>query len=238
MNKKILLVSTLLLVFFSTAFAAGASEKTENLISVTGTGVITIEPDTASISLAVVTYDEEASVSAQKNAELMTKVIEAVKAIEINDDDIATTNYNMYQESKYDREGAITSKLYRVTNNLDITVHKIDSAGDVIDAALLAGANKLSSITFYAKDTKKAYTAARTLAVQQATDTAKTLAKAAGCTLGKVRSISEQHNANVYRSDMMYMKNAVVAESAVASTPVSPGSTDITVNVNMSFTIK
>jgi uncharacterized protein YggE len=240
MNKTFLntLIILLSIAFLSTpVFALGAHENADSGISVTGTGTISLKPDTASISLAVVTRHAEAALSAQQNAELMTKVIDAVKKIGISDDDIATKNFSMYQESKYDRDGSVTSTVYRVTNTLNITVQDITTAGNVIDAALLAGANQLSSINYFVSDTTKAYTQARQLAVQQATDAAQTLAIAAGCKLGKPTAITEQSNSSAYKNDAEY-EPAMMSSKSVMATPIAPGSTDITVNVNMRFTIK
>jgi len=164
-------------------------------------------------------------------------VIDAVKNSGVSADDIATKNFSMYQESKYDRDGAVTSSVYRVTNNLTVTVQDITKAGAVIDAALRAGANQLSSIDFYAKDTTVAYTQARKLAVQQATDAARTLAVAAGQKLGKPTAITEQSNKSAYTNAVEY-DSTVMSKGLLMATPVAPGSTDISVNVTMRFTIK
>lgn len=254
-QKKIIRFFTALLlttaIFCTPGFAYGSHEATNrsdlisgNLvgadfgISVTGTGTISLKPDTATILLAVVTRDIEAAKAAQLNADLMTKVMTAVQAKGIADDGLATKNFSMFQESNYDSDGNRKTTGYKVTNNLTVTINDIEKVGEVIDAALSAGANQLSSINFFARDTTEAYTQARKLAVQQATDAATTLAQAAGCTLGSAFSITEQSNNSGYRNEVAYDAVMLQSKSAVMGTPVTAGSTDITVNVNMRFTIK
>ncbi|OJF75862.1 MAG: hypothetical protein BKP49_10410 [Treponema sp. CETP13] len=237
-TKRLFLAFALIsLSLLMPVFASGTKDSSNTGIFVTGTGTVSLIPDTASISLAVVTLDAEASKAAQMNANLMTKVIEAVKTFEIKDTDIQTSNYNMYQETNYNKDGTRTPGEYRVTNNLQVTVKDVDKAGDVIDAALSAGANQLSSIKFYALETKEAYTQARILAIQQATDIAKTLAQASNCSLGKPFFISEQSNSS-YRATTINNNMMLKSDAMVEGTPVSPGSTDISVSVNVRFAIK
>lgn len=237
-TKRLFFTFALSTVFLSIpAFASGTQDTTSTGIFVTGTGTVSLIPDTASISLAVVTHNIEASKSAQMNADLMTKVIYAVKTLGIEESDISTSDFTMYQETNYNDDGTRTPGAYRVTNNLQVTVNDINISGDVIDAALSAGANQLSSINFYPSETKEAYTQARKLAIQQATNTAQTLAQAANCVLGKPFYINEQSNSS-YRGSVINNAMMLKSEATVAGTPVTPGSTDISVTVNMHFAIK
>ncbi len=228
MKKILFILSTLLLISSAFLFADPAT------ISVNGTGTISIKADTASITLAVITFDQEASVAASKNATIMNKVSQSLLSAGISSEDISTDNYYLRQETRYYDDGKKETKEYRVSNNITVIVKDIDKVGATIDAALSGGANQLSNVSFFASNTSKAYDQARVLAVQQASNSAALLTQTAGRKLGKAIRIEEYSNGsalrNEYVADMVMMK--------AESTPISSGSTDISVTVQITFEMK
>lgn len=159
MNVNRKFYAVLVAAVFLLGAALYASSKSEQIgITVTGTGIVTTKPDTASITLAVVTEEREAASAAAKNAELMAAVTKAVLNCGIKAEDMATRNYNVYRQSRYNSQtGEQEEKGYQVSNNLTVTVRNINETGKVIDAALKAGANQLSNVSFYTNDTTQAY---------------------------------------------------------------------------------
>ncbi len=235
--KKTITIIAVILLALTPIFASG---KSDNLmgpnVTVSGTGVVTLTPDSASITFAVETMDKQASVASQKNAKIMTSVYDVLSEIGIAKEDIATNGYNVYQQSRWNSEKQITEYLdYKVTNNVTITVRDIDSVGSVIDVVLAAGANKLNNVNFYAKETAKAYDEARKLAVQEAMSSAQILAEGAGCELGSVLSISESSGYNAgYGNFAMVRKESVAMDY---ETPIAPGSTEVSVTVHISVAL-
>lgn len=235
--KKTITIIAVLLVALTPIFAGGNSDDLMGPnVNVSGTGVVTLTPDTASITFAVETMDKQASVASQENAKIMTSVYDVLAEIGIAKEDIATNGYNVYQQSRWNSEKQITEYLdYRVTNNVTITVRDIDSVGSVIDVVLEAGANKLNDVNFYAKDTAKAYDEARKLAVQEAMSSAQILAEGAGCELGSVLSISESAGYNAGYGNFAMAKMESVAMDY--ETPIAPGSTEVSVTVHVSVAL-
>ena len=172
----------------------------------------------------------------------MTAVQEAIIKAGISKDCISTQNFSVYQETRYDQKtGRTIPEDYRVTNQIKILVKKIDKVSEVIDLALKSGANQLSSLNYGVTDTELAKKQARSLAISQAHESANLLAGASGAKLGKVLSISEH-------ADYAYPKarkfNAVMAtadlgaEEAAISTPVSGGSSTVTVSVDAVYQLR
>jgi uncharacterized protein YggE len=155
----------------------------------------------------------------------------------VADRDIQTSNYNINPTYDY---GAGTPKItgYQASSNLTIKVRAIDTANGVIDAATAAGATQIGGITFDVDDKTKAQDAARTLAVADAKRKAGDAAKIAGFSLGRIINYSENFG-DIIRP-MPLMAQTVNAGSApkTAPTDVSTGSTDITVQVTLSFEIR
>jgi uncharacterized protein YggE len=80
---------------------------------------------------------------------------------------------------------------YTATNNVEVTIRSLDSAGRVLSAATNAGANQLYGIRFEIEDPSLLQAEARKKAVADARTRAERLAQLAGVKLGPAVSISE-----------------------------------------------
>jgi uncharacterized protein YggE len=74
---------------------------------------------------------------------------------------------------------------------LRVTVRDTDQLGELLDAAVNAGANSIYGVTFYVDDQTAAASEARVEAVEDARTKAEELASAAGMTLGPMVALSE-----------------------------------------------
>lgn len=192
-------------------------------------------PDTATIQLSVVTRHSSVAEAVSENAALMTRVQEAILDQGLARESFSTSNYRITQESSY-INGKTLPGDYRVSNMLTIVLRDITKAGTVIDAAIIAGANELSSLDFSVSDTTLAVEEARELAVFQARAAAEKLAEAAGAKVGRVLSISEEnYNRPLYQSNARLY---AAAESAAVGTPVTAGKSDVSVSVHAVFELK
>ena len=211
-------------------------------VSVSGTGSVTVEADTATIILSVITKGKDVAETSAENALKMTAVQEAVKAKGIQKECISTQNYSVFQESHYDnKSGKQVYDDYRVTNQVKILVKKIGMAGEIIDLALKSGANQLSSLTYGVTDTEIAKKQARSLAISQAQESANLLAGASGAKLGKVLSISEHSDYSYPRARLMKasaVANADMALEEAAPTPISGGSSTVTITVDAVYQLR
>ena len=238
---KFITITLFIGFFFLASCTIQQDNYAKRTVSVSGSGSVTLEADNATIILSVVTRGPDVAKTSEENAEKMTAVQEAVITAGIAKDCISTQNYSVYQETRYDpKTGKSIPEDYRVTNQIKILVKKISMASEVIDLALKNGANQLSSLSYGVTDTEIAKKQARTLAIQQAQESANLLAGASGSRLGKVLQISEHADYAYPRAVMMKASanmDMVATEEAVA-TPVSGGSTTVTVNVDAVYQLK
>lgn len=209
--------------------AAGVSPAT---VSVSGVGIVTTTPDTASVQLGVtVTQPTLADAQSQASTQ-MQAVIDALTAAGIEDKDIQTSTYYVSVVQNYDSNGNPSEvSNFQVQNMVNVVVRDIDSVGPVLDGAVEAGANTVYGVNFYLEDSSAATSEARALAVQDAQNRAQELAAAAGMTLGPVVSITEG-----FSSGPIYGKGggAMAAESA-APAPIQVGTTTIQVDVTVIY---
>jgi uncharacterized protein YggE len=218
------------------ASAQTATDTPKSDIGVSGTGRVSVTPDTAIASIGVEITAPTLAEATKEASEKMTAVVNAIKAAGVDAKDIQTTSYNVYPLTNSPKEGE-TPKItaYRVSNIVTVKVRKIADLGTILDGALEAGANSVNSVFFTVNDPSKAQDEARTAAVKEAMAKAQTLATAAGVKVGKIISISDIQGGVIpyYRSSVF---ESVPAQAGGAG-PVESGSTEIVATVEMHFEI-
>ena len=130
----------------------GASSEAPRTLSVNGDGAASAAPDIADIELGVETIDADPTVAIDDNTTAMDSVIEALTDLDIDEDDIQTRSFNMWVEQIYDEDGPTGEFRYHVVNQIAVRVRDIDMTGDVLGAALAAGANNVRGISFGVED--------------------------------------------------------------------------------------
>lgn len=241
MNKKYFAFALLAIVAL-TLSACGpttvnqAAPETPRNLSVSGLGVVYLTPDIAYINVGVNTQRENASEAVKINKEQTTAVIQAIKDFGVDAKDIRTTNFSIWSNPQYDDFGQVKGSNYSVDNTVNVTIRDLDKLGDLLDAAIQAGANSIYSIQFDVEDKTEANKEARTLAVENAKAQALELAGAAGVELVQIQSISYFES-----SPMPYFEGKGGGggmDTANAAVPIQPGQLAISVSVNLVYGIK
>ena len=213
--------------------APSADDETpDHTMSVSGSGKINVVPDMATISLGVVIERKKAKEAREAGAEVMTRVIAALKALGIDDKDVQTAWISLnpvydYQSSPQRITG------YQLQNTVTVTVRDLGKISDVLDDSVIAGATTVNGIAFDVADRTAAEAQARTAAMVDAKAKADTLAGAAGISITGVSSINESVSTPIWYGPEM----AAGASREDASTPVMPGSTDVTITVQVTYLI-
>jgi uncharacterized protein YggE len=127
--------------------------------------------------------------------------------------------------------------LYMVDNTIYVTVRDLGNLGDLLDAAVQAGANNVNSITFDVSDKTQAMSEARKAAAENAKQQAQELADAAGVKLGDIINVS-YYDSSPVPYDYGKGGGGARADVAMVSVPVSPGQFQITVNVTLTYELK
>jgi uncharacterized protein len=215
--------------------AAQDTSTPQHTLSVTGTGTVSVKPDTADITVGVTTQRDTAGDAAADAANVMDAVVKAIQALGIADQDIQTTSLSLSPVYDYDRT-PYRLVGYTANNMVTVTVHDITQTGPVIDAATGAGATDVNSIAFRVADQAAAETQAREQAVKAARAKADTIATAAGTEITGIISISETSAPVPY--PVYYGEAAAgAARDAAAPTPVLSGTVDVEVDVAIVYSI-
>ena len=206
-------------------------------ITVVGVGTANGTPDVAHITVGVETQGTSVQQAVDDNKTKMTALLSALKALNIADKDIQTTNYSVYSQSDSVPSPASSdngSLTYHVSNQVDVVVRDVSKLGDVLDKVVAAGANNIYGVNFSVDDPSKLQADARTKAFADAKARAQSLAQLAGVSLGDVVSVSEFGSG----SSPIMMAQAPAAGMGGGGAPIQPGNLDVSMNVQVTFAIK
>lgn len=210
-------------------------------IVVSAMGTASRAPEQAVVNLAIETAARTAQAAAEQNARTMDGIIVALRRLDIPEDQIRTTAFNMYPEYRHwdgrdpeqaNRQPEIIG--YRVMNMVSVTVDGASRAGAVIDAALEAGANRVDGLGFQLRDTDAVRAEALREAMRKARAEAQLLAEAAGLTLGQPMEISTSYGYMPPPMPPMPMYAGRDMAQA-APTPVQPGAVEVQASVNIVY---
>jgi uncharacterized protein YggE len=207
----------------------------EHTISVSGTGEVTLSPDTADLRLGVNVTATSVKAARATAAKSMTAVIAALKALGIADKDIKTSWVSLQPTYDY-QSGTNPPRVtgYTFANSVNVTIHDLDKVGDAIDNSLAAGATSLDGISFRVADEAAAEAQAREAAMTDAKAKAQVLATAAGVSISGVASINETVSPIPYP---VYYGSMGAPASKDVATPVQPGTSDVTISVTVVYLI-
>lgn len=161
-------------------------------ITVVGEGEVKVKPDIARITIGVETLRSSVREATDANTEQIDAVIAALTSAGVSDADVQTSGFSVFAE-RFGPTGTLPDDevKYRVSNNVVVTVRDLPRMGDLLDAAIEAGANNIYGVEFALDDSSAVESEARAAAVENARAKAEELAALTGVSLGEVVSVSE-----------------------------------------------
>lgn len=198
---------------------------TGHTITVAGHGEVQMAPDMATITVGVQTHDSSAQAALSANSSKMTAVIAAVEAQGVPATHVQTSDLSLWYDSQKDQ--------YVVNHSLTVRSDTPDKVGNILDAAVAAGANMSWGVSFGLKDQDAAEAQALSVAVTNARARAQAIASALGVSISGVGSASEA-TYNVVNPQPYYARAA--AGAPVASTPVQTGQLTVSADIRVVYT--
>ncbi|MDE1725432.1 MAG: SIMPL domain-containing protein, partial [Thaumarchaeota archaeon] len=126
----------------------------ERTVSVTGSATESVTPDLVTVQFGVDTDAKTAKDAISENSQLMNTVVAAVQGTGITTDEISTAGfsiYPVYNDSIPDPSTGIHKSVlagYHASNMLYVKTTKLSLAGNIVDSAVGAGANRVDDISF------------------------------------------------------------------------------------------
>jgi len=244
----IAIVSTVIIASMQTsenqAYAQQATSYStrERTISVTGTATTSLSPDLVTLQFGVDTEAKTAQDAISANSQAMNSIVAAVTSLGITKDEISTASFNIYpvyNDSVPDPQTGIHKTIltgYRASNTLFVKTTKLSLAGNIIDSAVGAGANRVDSVSFSLSPQKQQ--SVQDDLLSKAVVNAKSKAEKALDPLGqkiigvKLVSLSD---INTPPPPPIYYSKSMTADAQM--TPIFSSNQDVTTTADVTFLI-
>lgn len=234
------LVSGLALTLLAAAPAAAQEvelelQPGETLLQVEAEGVDRSRPDLMTVTAGVVTTGGTAAQALAANNALAERVIARVRGLGVAPQDLRTRELSIQPRFDESRRGSgeeprITG--YVASNVVEMRLHDLGRAGDVIGAAFEAGANRVEGPAFALANDRPARLAAQREGVRLAREDADNYASALGMRIARVLRVSE-------RGDMVRRDDnaIVVTGSRIMRVPLEPGEVETRTRIWVDFAL-
>ncbi len=253
-GKLIVLVGALLALFLFAATLGklkeyrfiGSGVTAGQTITVTGKGEIDRAPDTAKISFSVRAEDKLVKNAQTTVSQKIDAITAALQNLGIEERHIKTDSYNSYP--KYETIPPCYSSFcpnqtpkiigYEVSHMVTVSVKDLDNVENVLGALGTAGVSDLNGPNFGFEDDEAVQREARDLAIEDAREQAKVLARSLGVKIVRLANYSEgvSYPYAAVRNQAFDAKEMAGAAMPAPSIPV--GDQNITSQVTLTYEIR
>lgn len=249
-----LVVATLSVGSMAMSFSRSSDSTNYRVFSVSAEGKAVATPDVAEFSFTVFTQGgNERAALEEENSLRQKDVVKVLADLDIDEKDIRTESYSVEPRYKYFQcksDGSCPPAQiegYTVSQTTSVKVRDLNIVNDVVGAVTDQEVNNISQLSFVVDDKTELENEARAKAIELAKAKAKATAKAAGFRLGKLTSLSE--NFTPYYAESMSarggvammdkaMDSAMTEPAVMNEVVVNPGSQEINVTVNLTYSIR
>ena len=234
-------------------------------LSVSSTATTEVRPDRLSVTVGVETNDTTAEEAVSQNANLTAQVITAIRGLGIDENRIETSSYSVLPIYEYIQPPQPCIEIYppppgcetrqeiigyRATNTVTVTLDvpffrmatqpaPDVNAGQVIDATVTAGANRVEGIVFFISPDRQQEIRDTLIgdAIANARQRANIAAEALEMTVSGVESATiNPLDFPVFSVDLQE-SSAAAADSVSAPTQILPGEQEVSTTVSVVFYI-
>jgi uncharacterized protein YggE len=215
----------------ATATPGSGDNRRVTRVMVAGDSIIQAQPDTAILTISVVTQARNALDAQQQNATQTDAVVRALKAAAGAGAEIKTSGYSLQPQRVYKENQPPTISGYEARNSVTVTTGDLKKVGELIDAAAQAGSNEVQGIGFTLRQDRPARDRALSEATREAVSKAQVIAQALGGHV--VRIIEVQEEGFQQRPPVPILQAEAYAMKASVATPIEVGTLDISSRVQL-----
>ena len=201
-------------------------------VMVAGDSIVQAQPDTAIVTISVVTQARRAIDAQQENATKTDAVVRALKAAAGAGAEVKTSGYSLQPQRVYRENQPPTITGFEARNSVTVTLNELNRLGAVIDASAQAGSNDISGIAFTLRQDRQARDRALSEATREAMSKANVIAQALGGRVVRVVEVQEE-GFQQRPPQPLYAAEAMMVKRDSVATPIEIGSLDITSRVQL-----
>jgi uncharacterized protein YggE len=210
----------------------GTDSRRVTRVMVAGDSIVQAQPDTAILTVSVVTQGKRAIDAQQENATKTDAVVRALKAAAGTGAEIKTSGYSLQPQRVYKEGQPPTITGYEARNSVTVTTSDLTKLGNIIDVAAQAGSNDVSGVAFTLRQDRQARDRALLEATQEAVSKARVIATALSGRVVRIVEVQEE-GFQQRPPQPIYQTEAFLAKRDAASTPIEVGSLEITSRVQL-----
>ena len=203
---------------------------------VVGTGTASAEPEGAQITFGVELRGEDPATLVDEAARKIDQAIAAARGLGVAEGSVQTTGYNLWVENVYDPEkGTPTGEVvYHLSHHIQVTLRDLDQVGELLAAAVEAGTNSISGVSFSVEDPQALVEQARQKALEDGAARAEQMAEGLEITLGKPILVMETSGAYPFPVEG---RGGGGGMAEMAAPVISPGTFSVSVSVQIVYEI-
>lgn len=197
----------------------------------TGEGKVVVVPDQATLYMGVQEQGFNLKQVQEQVNKKMANLSNGLKDLGIDEKDIKTTGYNYYPDYN-------DKSKYTAYANVSVVVRDLDNVSPALDLIGTLGLDNVTGPTFGLSDEllEKSTKEAREIAIDKAKKKAEELASIAGMKLSRIVNIVEGANRpQPYMTKDVALPMAGGGSAERTVTPVEAGSSEVVVNVTLSY---
>ncbi|HEX7334970.1 MAG TPA: SIMPL domain-containing protein [Pyrinomonadaceae bacterium] len=202
-------------------------------VMITGDSIVQAQPDTAILTIAVVTQNRNAIGAQQDNATKTDAVVRALKTAAGAGAEVKTSGYSLQPQRIYKEGQPPTISGYEARNTVTVTMSDLNKVGTVIDAAAQAGSNDVSGIAFTLRQDRPARDRALGEATREAVSKAQVIAQSLGGRVVRIVEVQEEGFQQRPPVPLYQAETFMAAKRDAVATPIEVGSLEISSRVQV-----
>jgi len=248
MGRRLPLLAATAAIVLGLLVPASAGAAIERTVSVTAEATLKVPNDSASLGFAVSMERRTRGAALRAVSAKLNAVIAAAQTIPgVAAGDVTTGRISVRKSFRGKQP------VYRASEGIGVTLHQPDKAGELVSAAIAAGATGVSGPSYFVGDTEAAFAAALGAAFDKAKLRASALATRAGAVLGPALTIDEgepqvSQQFESASKDLPAVRDCGASAAPVAvkragrctatPPPTKPGTSTVTATVHVVFALQ
>ena len=232
--------ASILAVALLALLAPGALAQETRTIAVRGDASVQIPNDLATVTVSVSKRADTSGAALRRSSQRARRVVSAIKRV--GGDAVRIETLEVDVRRGFVREGDDRVRVFIATNRLRLEITDVGRTGELLAAAVRAGATGVSGIRFTRSDAREVYREQLVAAFEDAKAKAAALAAQAGLTLGAPLAIEESGFRESVSDDVLIGPDSAGEAAPGAGgnaepviPPVRPGQTSVKARVFVVF---
>ena len=216
------------------AAPAAAQETATNIVVTQGEAFVQRAPDRAFVTIASEARARSPRDAQRQNADAMSAVRDRLEKAGVAKDAVRTLGVDLQQEFDF-QQGRRIPREYVARNTIEVRIDDLPRAGEIVDAAVQAGAASIGGIRFDLRNRAGAEREALSLAVADARARADAAAAGAGRAIDRIVKIEDAREPGITQPRAMM---TMARDASAAPTPIESGAIEIRARVTLTATMK